>query len=117
MAGAGEDKLTGGGGSDVFVYENLHQGADEITDFSSNDLLRISASGFGGSLIANMRLDSSFFISGSNPVGLGSKSTFLYNTDANTLSFDQDGSGGISAVEIATFTNNHNFQLNQIEII
>ena len=115
--GAGQDKLTGGGGTDKFVYDNSGHGVDQITDFSNNDLLQISASGFGGDLIAGMTLDSSSFISGSNPMSLGSQSTFLYNTNANTLSFDQDGSGNGSEVAIATFSNNHNLQLSQIEIV
>ena len=113
----GRDKLTGGGGADKFVYDNPDNWVDEITDFSINDRLRISASGFGGSLKAGMTLDSSSFISGDNPVSLGSKSTFLYNTNENTLSFDRDGSGGGSEAAIATFSNNYKLQLNQIEII
>ncbi len=115
--GDGQDELLGGGGADVFVYKDPTHGKDKIVDFSSNDILQISAAGFGGGLSANMTLDSSSFISGSNPSATSNKATFLYNTGSKTLSFDRDGTGGASALEIATFSNGYSLQASQIDII
>ena len=114
--GAGNDQLTGGGGADSFRYSSRFHGGDAIADFSSNDAFLISASGFGGGLVAGMSLDSSTFIVDGNPVS--GSGTFLFSTSSRTLSFDQDGTGGGSALAIATFTNSFNsLQANQIQII
>ncbi|WP_121970207.1 Ig-like domain-containing protein [Leptolyngbya sp. BC1307] len=115
--GNGRDELLGGGGADIFVYKDPTHGKDKIVDFSSNDILQISAAGFGGGLSAGMTLDSSSFISGSNPSATSNKATFLYNTSSKMLSFDRDGTGGASAFEIATFTNGFSLQSNQIDIV
>ncbi len=51
--GAGNDTLTGGTGSDTFVFNFPSDGIDTVTDFvSGTDFLQISASGFGGGLVA-----------------------------------------------------------------
>lgn len=114
--GAGDDQLTGGGGADFFRYSSRFHGADAIADFSSNDAFLISASGFGGGLVAGMSLDSSTFIVDGNPVS--GSGTFLFSTSSRTLSFDQDGTGGGSALAIATFTNSFTaLQANQIQIV
>ncbi|MGC1308908.1 MAG: SGNH/GDSL hydrolase family protein, partial [Phormidesmis sp.] len=115
--GFGADILTGGGGADAFIYRKPSDGIDTITDFSSNDSLWISASGFGGDLVAGSTLSSSAFSSGSNPSASSGSSTFLYNTANQTLSFDVDGTGSGSAVGIATFSNGFALQASQIEII
>ena len=117
VGGGGKDELTGGGGADVFGYKSIDDGGDKITDFSSDDRIKISAAGFGGDLFAGMTLDSSSFITGSNPVAGGSKSAFLYSTDSHTLSFDRDGLGSFATAAIATFTNGFNLQANQINIV
>ncbi|MGB3298858.1 MAG: GDSL-type esterase/lipase family protein, partial [Phormidesmis sp.] len=117
VGGGGRDEITGGGGADVFGYKDIGHGGDKITDFSSNDLIRISAAGFGGNLFAGMLLNSSSFIKDSNPISTGSKSTFLYNTGNNTLSFDRDGLGSFGAVAIATLTSGFDLQANQIDIV
>ncbi len=117
VGGGGRDELTGGGGADVFGYKSISDGGDKIMDFSSDDRLRISAAGFGGDLFAGIRLDSSSFIKGSDPVTSGSKSAFLYSTGNSTLSFDRDGLGSFGAVAIATLTNGFNLQATQIDIV
>ncbi len=115
--GDGQDELTGGGGADIFVYKDPTHGKDRIVDFSSNDLLQISAAGFGGGLSASMTLDGSSFISGSSPSATSNKATFLFNTGNKTLSFDRDGTGSGSALEIATFTNGYSLHSDQIDIV
>lgn len=107
--GDGNDTLTGGGGADTFAYTVPGDGADLLTDFtgSQGDRLQISASGFGGGLSAGVNLSSDAsatgtFVSNSTPTSLGTSANFLYDTDTGWLGFDQDGTGSIGAVTIAT---------------
>lgn len=105
---SGKDQLTGMGGADTFVYQNRLEGSDIITDFEANDLIQISAAGFGGGLVAGVALSmaeaaTGVFVSGSNPTAIGSNANFLYNTANGILSFDQDGIGSGMSVAIATF--------------
>lgn len=105
--GLGKDTLTGGGGADNFFYKEPREGGDFITDFSSNDRLTISSSGFGSSLVRGVKLsttaaDTGVFVSGSNPTPLSSSANFLYNTNTGVLQFDADGIGLGSATTIAT---------------
>ncbi|MBE9182208.1 hypothetical protein IQ268_26945 [Oculatella sp. LEGE 06141] len=120
--GAGADILTGGGGANTFVYRNVSHGVDTITDFNNDDILRISASGFGGGLKAGVALSSSasptgVFLRGTNLSAIGSSGNFLYNTANGTLRFDPDGTGPQSAVTIATLSNRHALSINQFEIV
>lgn len=103
--GIGNDTLTGGGGSDRFVYNSPTEGTDTLTDFGADDLIEISASGFGGGLTAGVALSdgvdsqNGVFVNGSTP--MGTSANFLY--DGGILSFDIDGTGGQAAVQIASF--------------
>ncbi len=108
--GDGSDTLTGGGGADSFIYENPNQGFDVITDFRGNDRFVISASGFGGGLVAGVALmetasATGTFVSGENPTTLGNSANFLYETDTGELRFDRDGIGSAIALTIATLSN------------
>ena len=113
--GGGEDKLTGNGGADVYVYQQVSDGLDDITDFSNNDTLWISAAGFGGGLDIG-ELDSSRFVLGNSSTQ--AVATFLFDTADNILRFDQDGTGGAhTAQAIAQFSNGFTLQASQIEVI
>lgn len=116
QSAAGADGLTGGGGADAFVYQNPGAGLDRILDFDGDDVLRISASGFGGDLVAGSSLGSDDYVLGSNPSAVDGGATFLYNTGSKTLSFDADGTGSGTAVSIASFTNGFTPAASQIEI-
>jgi len=116
QSAAGADDLTGGGGADAFVYQNPAAGLDRILDFGNDDVLRVSASGFGGDLAAGRALGSNDYVLGSNPTAVDGGSTFLYSTSSNMLSFDADGTGGGSAIGIASFTNGFAPEASQIEI-
>ena len=113
----GRDWLTGGGGSDIFVYNSPEEGKDIISDFSNDDMFQISAAKFGGGLVKDMLLDSLSFIMGSNPTAKGNSAAFLYNTGNHTFSFDRDGAGSASAFDIATLSNGYSLQRNQIQIV
>jgi lysophospholipase L1-like esterase len=114
--GAGSDNLTGNGGADAFVYNSPTDGVDTITDFSSNDRIRIAAEGFDTSLAAGPLVNGSTFISGSNPTPTSTTATFLFNTDTSTLSFDPDGTDSGGAQDLITFTNGHTLQADQVEV-
>ncbi|MGP1387229.1 MAG: Ig-like domain-containing protein [Thainema sp.] len=117
-SGFDSDVLTGNGGADRFVYLNPNDGPDTITDFSVDDWIVVSATGFDGGLVSGMNLDNSRFIRSSNPVATTNMGTFLFNTSTHTLSFDEDGMGSDVARTLATFTNGYdNLQANQIEIM
>ncbi|MBD2070671.1 hypothetical protein H6F93_24685 [Leptolyngbya sp. FACHB-671] len=117
--GRGRDRLTGGGGGDTFVFRSANEGGDTITDFGTGDILRISASGFGGGLAAGVALSGGtaaargVLVQGNTPVG--SSANFLYNN--GVLRFDQDGTGSGAAVAIATFAGNPSLNVNQISIV
>jgi Ca2+-binding RTX toxin-like protein len=109
IGGRGFDTLTGGTDSDYFKLDVFEPGViDTVTDFkpvTEFDRILISASGFGGSLIAGQTAPgaapTSFFVSsgtggveGQNaaaaPIGT---SAFYYDTSAGGLYYDQDGAG------------------------
>ena len=105
IGGPGADTLNGGAGKDLFVYLKPSDGGDLIQGFVvKDDQIQISASGFGGGLVAGQHLVAgSTFISNLNPVAPTTAATFLYDTDAHDLYFDDDGSGAHAAVKIAHF--------------
>lgn len=52
--GPGNDTLTGGSGNDTFIYSNVNEGVDTITDFTSGaDVLRIGGTGVGTSVVTS----------------------------------------------------------------
>ncbi|KAM3116138.1 PA14 domain-containing protein [Phormidesmis sp. 146-33] len=106
VGGGGFDQLTGGGGNDTFVYRNLTEGGDLITDFTATDTFEISAVGFGSGLVAGVSLSLSAAATGvlvNGNVALGNGPTFLYSN--GVLRFDADGRGAGSEVTIATLQN------------
>ena len=119
--GNGRDTLAGGGGADNFIYRAATEGRDTITDFSFNDIFRISASGFGGGLVANTALSTAAsktgtFVSSADPTPRGSSANFLYNTNTGLLNFDQDGTGPNTSLALATLTNRPSLSVNQFRI-
>ena len=57
IGGLGADTLNGGSGRDLFVYLSPKEGGDTIQSFNVNDdTIGISASGFGGGLVAGQNL-------------------------------------------------------------
>ncbi|AFY65137.1 conserved repeat domain protein [Geitlerinema sp. PCC 7407] len=117
--GAGSDVLTGNGGADVFVYRSPSHRGDTITDFADDDRLYISASAFGGGLVAGTRLSldaasaTGVLVNGTTP--LGTSANFLY--DGGVLRYDPDGTGSAGAVTLATLTGSPILTPEQITII
>ncbi|MGL5923599.1 hypothetical protein [Chroococcidiopsis sp.] len=97
-------------------------GGDTITNFSTDDFIQISASGFGGGLAAGVALSSTAaitgtFVSGNNPQSVGNNANFLYDTATGIFSFDADGIGTNSAIAIAKFNGLPNLSPTQIIIV
>ncbi|MDY6784898.1 MAG: Calx-beta domain-containing protein, partial [Cyanobacteriota bacterium] len=117
--GLGDDLLTGGSGADVFVYAARDEGTDTIADFTVDDIVQISAAGFGGGLVSGVALSDGVasttgtFVRGSAPVG--TSGNFLY--EGGVLSFDPDGVGTSGAIAIATFVGAPGLQASQLVIV
>jgi Ca2+-binding RTX toxin-like protein len=100
VGGNGNDTLNGGVGLDSFQFNSLSEGIDKISSYSvSDDTILVSASGFGGGLVAGT-LSSAQFIKGT--AATTSAHRFIYNS--GKLLFDADGNGATSAVQIATLS-------------
>jgi hypothetical protein len=99
---------------------NPKGGTDTITDFTvaDNDVINVSATGFGGGLTTGT-LDSSQFLSGAGAnTATDSLQRFIYDTTSGALFFDQDGDGtGFAAVQIATLSSFAGIDNNSIVVI
>ena len=94
--------MSGGLDADIFDIHSPSSGVDEITDFASGtDKIQISASGFGGGLVAGGAVS---LVSGTNPTPTGAAGQFLYDVDDGRLLWDSDGTGSGMAVLVATFS-------------
>jgi Ca2+-binding RTX toxin-like protein len=101
IGGAGKDTLTGGAGGDIFVFgPAISTNADIVTDFKHGlDVLQFAASDYG---LAAGALDPSHLVFGT--AASDNHAEFIYNAATETLRWDPDGIGGLSAITIATFT-------------
>jgi serralysin len=115
IGGAGIDSLSGGIGSDRFVFKYADEGIDRITDFSPvDDTIVVSSSGFGGILTANTALTSAQFLIGSAATNTSQR--FIYNNSTGSLLFDEDGTGLIPSVSIATLNTGLGLTLTNADI-
>ncbi|MHC5747417.1 MAG: calcium-binding protein [Nostoc sp.] len=96
----GNDTLTGGNGTDTFTVYSYTEGVDTIYDFNpTNELIQLSAYGFGSPLSIGSLSASQFTIGTSATT---SEERFIYNSATGALFFDQDGSGsGFTQVQFA----------------
>ena len=107
-SGSGNDVLTGGAGSDHFVFNtslNSSPNVDTVTDFQSGidkiDLAKsiMAALGNTGTLTADQFKSGTG--SGAAVTGLDSTDRIVYNTTTGALYYDADGSGQGAAVQFA----------------
>jgi Ca2+-binding RTX toxin-like protein len=87
----GADTLTGGTGADVFVIDNAAGTSDTFADFTGTEGDKIDVTILPGASTA-------VFVLGSAPSA--ASPTLYYDTP--TLFYDQDGTGGIAPVTLAT---------------
>jgi len=103
IGGAGVDKLWGGAGNDQFSFQSLAQSGDTIMDFSNvagnNDTFRITASGFGGGLVAGPLAAARFIVRADN-LAQDADDRFIFRTTDQTVWFDSNGNaaGGLTMV-------------------
>ena len=113
---AGNDTLIGHSGQDFFVFNSKTEGIDRITDFNVfDDAIAVSLAGFGGGLTANAYLNSSQFKIGTAATAATHK--FIYNNTTGALYFDQDGTGLIGQVQIATLNSSLALTNNDIYVM
>nr|WP_318987501.1 calcium-binding protein [Roseomonas ponticola] len=97
--GLGADVLAGGDGADAFRFAATTEGGDRILDFiTGEDVIEISAAGFGGGLVAGMNLAASGRLQISSAgTPLRTPAQLLFDTDTHLLSWDSNGSaaGGV----------------------
>ncbi|BAY77910.1 hemolysin-type calcium-binding region [Nostoc linckia NIES-25] len=94
IGGNGKDSLYGGTGIDTFVFNGYlyNDGIDRIYDFNTtNEVIQVSAAGFGGGLSPGVLSASQLRIGTSATT---TTQRFIYNSTTGGLFFDQDGSAG-----------------------
>ena len=103
----GSDWLTGGAGSDRFVFKTFGDGVDRITDFvTRTDKLQIDAAAFGGGLVAGGGVDLAFAGS-AGAASHGSGGYFIFDTsgaDKGTLYWDANGGSGSDAIAVGVLS-------------
>ncbi|MFN6491356.1 calcium-binding protein [Nostoc sp. DedQUE03] len=98
--GNGNDSLYGDDGADTFAFNSYNEGVDTIYDFNAtNELIQVSATGFGAGL-SIPSLQTSQFTLGTSATT--SNQRFIYDFTTGALYFDQDGSAsGFTKVKFA----------------
>ena len=103
IGGAGADEITTGIGYDTVSYSLASEGADIITGFNVlDDIIQVSASGFGGGLTAGEVIDSSQFLLGT--AATTSSHRFIFTQPTGQLFYDIDGNGSTMQTLLATLT-------------
>ena len=116
IGGFGNDTLYGGTGTDTFVFNNYNKGVDSIYDFNAtNEVIQVSAAGFGGGLSAGSLKTSQFTLGTSATT---SNQRFIYNSATGGLFFDIDGSAsGSTQVKFAQLSTGLSLSVNNFVIV
>ncbi len=107
--GPGDDVLTGGAGADTFVLGGpAANGLDSILDFKAAqaDRIQVSATDYG---LAAGPLAADDLVSAYNAraVATAAHGQFIFNQSSRTLAWDDDGTGGDAAVQLAILKTRH----------
>jgi large repetitive protein len=119
--GFDRDALTGGAGEDFFRFETYKGtkgglAADTILDFTvGEDKIQISASGFGGGLIAGVDLGADQFVIGSAAQDRNDR--FIYDSTTGALFYDTDGTGSRAQIQIGILSTGLALTQNSFQII
>lgn len=101
FGGRGSDVLSGGAGNDRFVFENLGESGDVVSDFGNvagnDDIFHIAATAFGAGLVAGA-LAAFQFQSRADNLAQDADDRFIFRTTDTTLWFDANGNvaGGLT---------------------
>ncbi len=120
IGGAGADSMSGGHGGDTFRYlAASRHGNDTIVGYRvADDVIEVSAGGFGGGLSAGMDLlAEDRFVLGVAATGTPGTGQFLWDAGTKTLRWDADGMGTGAAVLLATMTGAAGFGAGEIVVI
>ncbi len=98
------DTLYGGDGTDTFFFHSINnneEGIDRVYDFNAtNELIQVSAAGFGGGLSVGSLKTNQFTLGTSATT---SNQRFIYDFTTGALYFDSDGSAGVETLSLPTF--------------
>ncbi len=116
IGGFGNDTLYGGTGTDTFVFNSYSQGVDSIYDFNAtNELIQVSAAGFGGGLSSGSLKTSQFTLGTSATT---SNQRFIYDNVTGGLFFDLDGSAsGFTQVKFAQLSTGLSVSVNNFVVV
>ncbi|MBX9256604.1 calcium-binding protein [Desmonostoc muscorum CCALA 125] len=99
IGGRNYDQMYGGSGTDTFGFNSFNEDRDSIYDFSANEIIQVSAAGFGGGLSAGVLQANQFTLGASATT---STQRFIFNSFLGALYFDQDGNASaFTQVQIA----------------
>ena len=112
--GSGNDTLAGGAGSDTFLFSTLSDRNNNILDFTAEDVVAISASGFGAGLTAGT-VSADIFTLGNSASDADDR--FIFNPNNGRLLFDSDGTGANAQIVLATFSGDVTISNDDLEII
>ena len=102
--GRGADTLTGGGGADAFVFRfigKLDHAVDTITDFTSQDQIRMSLGDYAGLGHTGVLGADAFWAASGAKTAHDASDRVIYDTHTGALYYDPDGQGGTAAFEFA----------------
>ncbi|MFN6489643.1 calcium-binding protein [Nostoc sp. DedQUE03] len=114
--GYGNDSLYGGAGTDTFAFSTLNVSVDSLYDFNTtNEIIQVSAAGFGGGLSIGSLKTSQFTLGTSAST---STQRFIYNNITGGLFFDQDGSAsGFTQVKFAQLSTGLSLTANNFVVV
>ncbi|PWB64627.1 MAG: hypothetical protein C3F17_06425 [Bradyrhizobiaceae bacterium] len=111
--GLGSDVLFGQAGDDVFVFSSPSHGPDVIMDFGAGDRVALKGSGFGGLTPGSLAGAGVEFVAAS--VANSAVPTLLHD-GIDRLYWDADGTGGQTAVLLATVSATFANQIDRIDL-
>jgi Ca2+-binding RTX toxin-like protein len=121
VGGGGLDTLSGGDGADAFAFEALSNRSAAIVDFSQGeDLLEVSAAGFGGGLVAGFAPTVVNAVKTALAFVTGTDGYFIFDTagtSMGTLYWDATGGSGTDAVAVARLTGVASLTATDFEVV
>jgi Ca2+-binding RTX toxin-like protein len=116
FGGTGKDNLFGGSGADRFDFRKLHEGGDNIRDFSSTDSISIEGSEFGLGPYRG-QLPTEYFWRSSSNSAHDTNDRFVFRTTDDTLWFDANGNKAGGLTLLADFATNVSLRADDILVL